>query len=190
MIAVRELGDGVVALRPPAESDVDDVYAAVRESLPELLPWMAWSHPDYQRIETAEWIRSTGQAWANDTEYSFVIHDPADGSFLGTCGLNGLDRLNRWANLGYWVRTGATRRGVATRAATLIADFGFRELGLHRVSAAIGPDNQPSIRLIERLGFQHEGRIRDHVFTNGAWRDSLLYAVLADDWKPEAAQPA
>ncbi|GAB1690300.1 GNAT family N-acetyltransferase [Krasilnikovia sp. M28-CT-15] len=58
-------------------------------------------------------------------------------------------------------------------------EFGFKELRLHRISAAIGPDNAASIAVAERLGMQYEGRIRDHVFTNGAWRDSLLYAVLS-----------
>jgi RimJ/RimL family protein N-acetyltransferase len=101
-------------------------------------------------------------------------------------GLNGVHA----AKLGYAIRFDDWGHGYATDAARTLIDFGFRELDLHRVSAAIGPDNQPSIRLVERLGFQREGRIRDHVFTNGAWRDSLLYSVLAEDWKPEAAQPA
>jgi hypothetical protein len=39
-----------------------------------------------------------------------------------------------------------------------------------------------SIAVAERLGMQYEGRIRDHVFTNGAWRDSLLYSVLEHEW--------
>jgi RimJ/RimL family protein N-acetyltransferase len=63
--------------------------------------------------------------------------------------------------------------------------FGFQELGLHRISAAIGPDNAPSIAVVRRLGFTEEGTIRDHVFTNGAWRDSILYSVLAGEWNQD-----
>lgn len=48
---------------------------------------------------------------------------------------------------------------------------------------AIGPDNAASIAVATKLGMQYEGRIRDHVYTNGAWRDSLLYSVLSDEWK-------
>lgn len=182
MVALGELGDGVVALRPPADSDVADIYAAVRESLPELLPWMAWSHPDYRRIEAAEWIRSTGQSWANDTEYSFVIHDPADGSFLGTCGLNGLDRLNRWANLGYWVRTGATRRGIATRAATLIADFGFRQLGLDRIEILAATENEPSQRVATKVGAVREGVLRRRLRVGASSYDAAVFSLIRDDW--------
>jgi len=43
-------------------------------------------------------------------------------------------------------------------------------------------NNAPSIALAQRLGFTVEGRIRHHVWTNGAWRDSLLYSLLSDEW--------
>jgi RimJ/RimL family protein N-acetyltransferase len=61
-------------------------------------------------------------------------------------------------------------------------DYGFNTLGLHRVQAACGPDNTASLRVLAKLGFQYEGRMRDHVFTNGAWRDSLLYSLLDEEW--------
>ncbi|MGH3903793.1 MAG: GNAT family N-acetyltransferase [Pseudonocardiaceae bacterium] len=47
----------------------------------------------------------------------------------------------------------------------------------------MGPDNAASIAIAQRLGMTYEGRIRDHVHTNGQWRDSLLYSVLTDEWK-------
>ena len=58
----RTLRDDVLELRPPTADDVDELYAGVRESLPEILPWMAWCHPDYARVDTAEWVRFTEQA--------------------------------------------------------------------------------------------------------------------------------
>ncbi len=59
----------------------------------------------------------------------------------------------------------------------VLVTFGFGELGLHRVSAAIGPDNAASVAVVRQAGFSYEGRIRDHAHTNGAWRDSLLYSA-------------
>jgi RimJ/RimL family protein N-acetyltransferase len=86
------------------------------------------------------------------------------------------------AKLGYAIKASEWGKGYATEAARLLLDFAFGPLGLHRVSAAIGPDNDASIALVKRLGLTHEGRLRDHVFTNGAWRDSLLFSVLAGEW--------
>jgi RimJ/RimL family protein N-acetyltransferase len=50
------------------------------------------------------------------------------------------------------------------------------------MSAAVGPDNAGSIAVARKLGMRYEGRLRNHVFTNGAWRDSLLYAALEHEW--------
>jgi ribosomal-protein-alanine N-acetyltransferase len=94
-------------------------------------------------------------------------------------GLNGVQA----AKLGYAIRRDQWGHGYATDATRTIVDFGFEQLGLHRISAAIGPDNETSIAMAKRLGMQYEGRIRDHVFTNGRWRDSLLYSLLAHDWQ-------
>ncbi len=76
----------------------------------------------------------------------------------------------------YW------RRRYAIDAARTLMEFGFRELKLHRISVAMGPDNAASIEAARRLGMTYEGRIRDHVYTKGQWRDSLLYSVLVDEW--------
>jgi ribosomal-protein-alanine N-acetyltransferase len=61
--------------------------------------------------------------------------------------------------------------------------YAFGPLGLHRVTAAIGPENTASLALVDRLGFSREGVLRDHVHTNGAWRDSVLLSLLAPEWR-------
>ncbi len=91
------------------------------------------------------------------------------------------------AKLGYAIAVDYWGHGYATDAAHALIDFGFRELKLHRISAAMGPGNTASIAIAGRLGMTYEGRIRDHVYTNGRWRDSLLYSVLVDEWV--AAKP-
>jgi [ribosomal protein S5]-alanine N-acetyltransferase len=90
---------------------------------------------------------------------------------------------DRSGELGYAIRREDWGKGYATEAARLMLDFGFDMLHLHRIQAACGPDNRPSQRLLARLGFTPEGRIRDHVFTNGAWRDSLLYSIIDHEWR-------
>jgi ribosomal-protein-alanine N-acetyltransferase len=113
-------------------------------------------------------------------EYYLAVTLPGD-ELIGFARL-GMDGVKA-AKLGYAIRADQWGHGYATDAARTLTDFGFRELGLHRISAAVGPDNAASIAVAERLGMQYEGCIRHHVFTNGAWRDSLLYSVLTDEWK-------
>ncbi|MEV4508914.1 GNAT family protein [Dactylosporangium sp. NPDC049525] len=89
------------------------------------------------------------------------------------------------AKLGYALRADEWGHGYATDAVTIMMTFAFEMLHLHRVTAAIGPDNEASIRLVERLGFTREGVLREHVFTNGSWRDSILYSALGRLPRPE-----
>ena len=116
-------------------------------------------------------------------EYYLAVALPADSAVIGFArlGLAGV----RAAKLGFAIRRSAWGHGYATDAARTLITFGFGELGLHRISAAAGPANAASLAVIDRLGMTYEGRIRDHVFTNDAWRDSLLYSALAGEWMPE-----
>lgn len=113
------------------------------------------------------------------TEYYLAV-TTVDIGLVGFARL-GLDGVQA-AKLGYAIAADYWGRGYATDASRTLVDFGFRTLGLHRISAAMGPDNAASIVIAHRLGMTHEGRIRDHVRTNGQWRDSLLYSVLTHEW--------
>ena len=86
------------------------------------------------------------------------------------------------AKLGYAIRADRWGKGYATDAASRMITLGFAELGMHRISAAIGPDNAASVAIVRNLGMKYEGRLRDHVFTKGAWRDSLLFSILEQEW--------
>ena len=113
-------------------------------------------------------------------DYYLAVADQTD-TLIGFVRI-GLGR-DASGELGYAIRRKDWGKGYATEATSLMLDFGFDTLRLHRVQAACGPDNRASQRLLARLGFVPEGRIRDHVFTNGAWRDSLLYSILDHEWR-------
>lgn len=104
----------------------------------------------------------------------------------GDLGLLGFARLaltgHQAGKLGYAIGYEHQGKGYATDAVTTMVDYGFQTLGLHRITAAIGPDNPASIAVAERLGFTREGVLREHVFTNGSWRDSMLFSVLEHEW--------
>ena len=116
------LNDGVVELRAPRRSDITELHRAIHASMPELLPWMAWAHPGYTDNEASEWVRRAARAFADGVEFQFVARELEHGQLLGTVGLNTIDRVNRWANLGYWLATPHTGRGYMTRAAQLVVE--------------------------------------------------------------------
>jgi RimJ/RimL family protein N-acetyltransferase len=189
VLASTRLTDGVVELRPPHERDVDEVFAAVRESIAELSPWMDWCHPEFAVADTAQWVRDGGRRWQQDVQYPFVIRTTADGRVVGSCGLNGLDRQNRWANLGYWLRTGATGRGYATRAARLVAGFALDVVGLDRVEILVAVGNARSLAVARRVGACEEGRLRRRLRVRADSYDAVVFSLVRGD-ALDAAPPA
>jgi [ribosomal protein S5]-alanine N-acetyltransferase len=87
----------------------------------------------------------------------------------------------RSGHLGYWIDRSVAGRGMASLAVALVCDHAFGPVGLHRLQADIRPENRPSRRLVERLGFAQEGLLRRYLDIDGDWRDHLTFALLAED---------
>jgi ribosomal-protein-alanine N-acetyltransferase len=83
--------------------------------------------------------------------------------------------------VGYWVAEEAAGQGVMPTALALAVDHCFTEAGLHRIEANIRPENGPSRRVVEKLGFREEGLHPRFLFIDGAWRDHLCFALTAED---------
>jgi RimJ/RimL family protein N-acetyltransferase len=169
----------VVTLREFVADDAASALAIVGD--PRVTDFLSFDAKNPQ--QTAAMLDGILTRARQQPRTEFYLATEHDGQLIGFARL-GLDGVQA-AKLGYAVRADYWGRGYATDAVRTIVTYGFHELGLHRISAAIGPDNTASIAVVKRTGFAHEGRIRDHVHTNGAWRDSLLYSVLAHEWSSE-----
>lgn len=98
-------------------------------------------------------------------------------------GFTRLQRTNEHSGrLVYAIAHAHQGRGYAGDAVRTLLDFAYGPLRLHRVTAAVGPDNRPGLALVKRLGFTREGVLRDHVRVSGGWRDSVLFSMLAPEW--------
>lgn len=164
-----------IHLREFTLSDVDDALAIVGDDRVT----RSLSFDTRDRPATHAMLASAIAAAAANprAEFYLAVVLPANDRVIGFArlALGGV----KAAKLGYAIHADHWGHGYATEAARTLTAYGFDHLGLHRITAAVGPDNEPSKRVLKRLGFTHEGRLRDHVWTNGAWRDSLLYSLLA-----------
>jgi RimJ/RimL family protein N-acetyltransferase len=175
------LTDGVITLHPYRASDIDSVYEAVRESISELSVWMSWCHPDYSVEETRTWIESQPDKWEEGAEYNFAISYNTGPLYLGGCGLNVIDRGCGIANLGYWVRTSQTNKGIATAATLLLAQFAFNALKLNRVELTIAVDNQASLRVADKAGATREGILRNRVVKYETPSNAVVFSFVPQD---------
>ncbi|QSG02616.1 GNAT family N-acetyltransferase [Natranaeroarchaeum sulfidigenes] len=106
-----------------------------------------------------------------------------DEDAVGTVGLNGIDTGNDRAELGYWVDPEHHRMGYGSDAASRIIEYGFQQLGLHRIEARVFEFNDASQALLESVGFVEEGVHRDAEFIDGVYQDVHWYGLLEGEWR-------
>jgi ribosomal-protein-serine acetyltransferase len=175
-----ELTAGPYLLRGFRLEDVELVYQAVVDSFSELTRWFWWAHENYSRHDTQTFLEGRFDAWERDKECGFAILD-AGGKFVGSVGLNLMDHTNRHCNLGYWVRTSETGRGIATLAAKRAAEFALTELGLIRVEIVCAVGNDASRRVAEKISAVREGISRKHILLKGKPLDAYVYSLVSED---------
>jgi RimJ/RimL family protein N-acetyltransferase len=163
-------------LRAYEAEDAEALHEAVRESLAELSVWMPWCHPGYAEPEAREWTASRQAVAAQGLEYDFAVVDP-DGRFLGGCGINQINRIHRFGNLGYWVRTSATGRGVARTAVGQLADWAFDNTDLVRLEIVCALGNERSQRAAAGAGAIREGLLHDRLLVHGRRHDAVMFSI-------------
>ncbi len=177
---------------PPAISvrrffitDDDELTAAVRASLPELSRWMPWATNDFSRSDASDFISGSN----SPNRMDLAILDEND-MIIGVSGVNHIDTTNRTANLGYWVRSDRTQRGVASVAARLGAKRAVEERQINRFEITMSVENVPSRRTAERLGAQFEGIARNSLLLHNRFHDARVYSLMASELDQLPAPPS
>ena len=101
---------------------------------------------------------------------------------VGNIGLFDVRTKDREATLGIALGREYIGRGYGTDAVRVIVDYGFREMGLHRIQLGVAPYNPAGIRAYEKAGFVEEGRHRESVLHDGRWYDEVLMSILDREW--------
>lgn len=172
-------------LRPFRRRDLASVDEAVRTSLTDLAMYLPWA-VDYSKNTTAHFIRDSAAAWAEARAFDFTIRN-ADSPerHLGNISIWWVSRPNLVGEIGYWIRSDATGRGICTEAAANVVQIGFEELGMHRITLRIAVGNLASERVAEKLGFAHEGLLRDEVRVGNDWMDHTVWGLLEHEWRSQ-----
>lgn len=173
-------------LRAPQAGD-HAAWAMLRmESREFLTPWEpTWNEDDLTRASFRLRAKRAAREISTDEAYSLFIFETHTETLLGGLTLGLIRRgVAQACTLGYWMGQRHSSRGHMTEAVRGALRFAFSDLALHRVEAACLPNNEPSRRLLERVGFQHEGLARAYLKINGNWADHLLYAALSSDALP------
>jgi len=168
-----------VRLAPLTQADVPTLARWQQDS--EYLRLLA-AEPAFPKNEqqVSEWVRD-GQRGRDN--FLLGIRTQTDDELIGFIELGEVSwtHRNSWVAIGIGER-GYWGRGYGQEAMSLLLDFAFNELNLHRVQLTVYSYNERAIRLYEKLGFQREGSHREFLLRDGRYHDMLLYGVLSHEW--------
>ncbi|MEO6885826.1 MAG: GNAT family protein [Jatrophihabitantaceae bacterium] len=179
-----QLTAGAVLLRPPRLRD-GRAWSEVRlRNESWLVQWEPSSSLSWvERNGPSAWpglcsaLRKAGRA---GTMLPFVVC--FGGKLVGQINVsNVVWGALRGCTVGYWVDGAVAGRGVMPTALALVIDHLLGPVGLHRVEVDIRPENQASLRVVEKLGLRREGYYERFLDIGGAWRDHIAFAVTADE---------
>lgn len=173
-----------ITLQRFTRRDSTTLDEAIRESLADLNQWLPWARMDYTSSDTTAFIRESIQAWKEERAWDYSIRSNNDPKrHVGNISFWTVSKLGKIAEIGYWVRSGETGRGVCTKAVDLLLEEMFNSLGYHKIVLRIAVGNDASDRVAEKLGFTREGVLREELLIRGNWVDHSLWSLLDREYR-------
>jgi len=166
-----------LCLRAISPADVDDFYAIY--SNPEVMRY--WSTPPLPDNDAA---RKLIDEIRTDIEHEQILKwgIALEGRLIGSVTLFHVNLTHRRAELGYALGRPYWRQGYMQETLQVVLNYAFEVLSLHRIEADVDPRNAASMRVLERLGFQREGYLRERWQVNGEIQDAIFYGLLRPGW--------
>ncbi len=168
----------LIYLRPLEESDIDRCLRWIND--PDIRSTLSRYSP-LNRLREQEWIASQ---YKDDHNIPFAVAIKESDAHIGTCGLHAIDYKDRCAELGILLgEKEEWGRGYGSETMQLLINYGFRELGLHRIFLRVFSHNERAKRIYKQVGFRCEGVLRESYFHAGRFHDTIIMSILSREWK-------
>jgi ribosomal-protein-alanine N-acetyltransferase len=178
---IQTLQEGRVTIRPIRLRDARALERELLDNRGWLRKWEATNPHGPMNFDVRAGIRGL-QANAR-AGFGLPYAIEYDGQLAGQLNVSGISYGSlSSATIGYWVSERFAGRDVTPTAVALATDYCFFQVGLHRMEICIRPENAPSLRVVEKLGFRYEGLRRRYIHINGQWCDHFCFALVAEEW--------
>ena len=174
------LTHGDVSLRLLRMRDWKRIEALQLEHREWFRPWEATNPDGPMNFDFRALVRNSLRQLNDEASLPLVIE--YQGQLVGQLTVsNILHGSASTAYIGYWIAPTVAGKGITPIAVALATDYMFKVVGLHRIEIDIRPENQASLRVVEKLGFRFEGTKKGFIHINNAWRDHSVFALTADE---------
>lgn len=169
----------LLKLRKEEESQL--FFDLVNKNREEFRKWFPWVDRTLSLEDTRKFIIKCQEDFKEKSAADFgVLYE---GKWIGSMGFHTIKLDNGWAEVGYWLDSDYIGKGIMTDCVRAVIDYGFNELGLHRVQIRCDSVNVRSKAIPERLGFKLEGVMRENHKWGEQFSDGLIYGILKSEWK-------
>jgi ribosomal-protein-alanine N-acetyltransferase len=177
---IPTLREGHVSIRPVRLRDARALERELVQNRAWLRQWEATSPHAPLSFDARASIRSLQANARAGQGLPFIIE--YDGELAGQLNVSGISYGSlSSATIGYWVAERFAGKNATPISVALATDYCFYQLGLHRMEICIRPENGPSLRVVEKLGFRYEGLRRRYIHINGEWRDHFCFALVTEE---------
>jgi RimJ/RimL family protein N-acetyltransferase len=149
---------------------------------PEVARYQSWDSCNEREARAFIREMKSARAGVPGEWFQFAIESIATQDLIGDCALRVDEHEPYRAEIGFTLAREHQGKGFASEAVSVLLDYAFGTLGLHRVVAIADCRNAPSVALLERVGMRREGHFLENVWFKRGWADEYLYAVLKDEW--------
>ncbi|MFO0659401.1 MAG: GNAT family protein [Polyangiaceae bacterium] len=165
--------------------DAPLALAAIEQSLPELRPWMGWVGERPLDVDReAETLLGMRVRFDLGEDHIFGVFSPDESEVIGGTGLHA--RVGpRALEIGYWIRSDCTGRGLAAEVASALTRVAFERAVVDRVEIRCEPTNTRSAAVPRKLGFTHEATLRRRFQVREELRDVMVWSMFFDEY-PES----
>ena len=169
-----------VFLRPPEYKDWQEWSHLRKENMSYLKPWEpTWNIHELERSHFVKRVRFFEKLSINDEAYSFLIFEKPNLQLIGEININNVQRgVVQSCSIGYWISENKMGLGLMSEAISLIKEFSFDELELHRIEAACLEKNQRSLNTLKKNHFNIEGVAKKYLKIDGKWQDHVLLSCI------------
>lgn len=169
-----------IRLRGVERSDLEKFIVWIND--PEVTAGLTLFLP-MSSVDEEKWFESVTQRPQEEKPLAVDMKDGTEWRLIGNSGFFAFDWVARSAEVGIMIGDKTVwNQGYGSEAMSLLLRHGFRTLNLNRIYLRVYSENKRAIRAYEKVGFVHEGRLRQAVFKDGSYSDILYMSVLRQEW--------
>lgn len=167
-------------LRLPELSFSEELFTIVDKQRSHLRTWLSWIDKTQSVNHVLEFLKNLkafNQGGQKLTTFIFK-----ENILVGSIALVKIDKKHRFVEIGYWLREDYQGNGIITRSCKRLIDYTFKTMEINRIVIKIAKPNIKSLAIPQKLGFIHEGTLREALYINEEYFDLEIFSLLRKEW--------